>query len=162
MLEVSNVTERQTLQARADLLEDKPFLGNETEEYLNYINEIYPGTLSPQAMKYYKRDKERYLAINALMLGSGLRLSEVVSLNVDDISFDPNRVTVIYKVNKKDSVRIASLAMEYLANYLSIRDSRYQSDKYKATFFLSISKGATKRITGSAIEKNGGKILFWI
>lgn len=153
MQEISNVTERQTLQARADLLEDKLFLGNETEEYLNYINDVYPSTLSPQAMKYYKRDRERDLAINALMLGSGLRLSEVVNLNVDDISFEQNRVSVVRKGDKKDSVRIASFAMEYLANYLTIRDSRYHPDKYETAFFVSISKGIAKRITGSAIEK---------
>lgn len=153
MQEIANVTERQTLQARADLLEDKLFLGDETEGYLNFIRDIYPDSLSPQAMKYYKRDRERDLAINALMLGSGLRLSEVVSLNIGDISFDQNRVTVIRKGDKKDSVRIASFAMEYLANYISIRDTRYHPDKYENALFVSISKGAAKRITGSAIEK---------
>ncbi|MDT2670380.1 tyrosine-type recombinase/integrase, partial [Enterococcus dongliensis] len=68
-----------------------------------FISEIYPTELSTQAMKYYKRDRERDLAINALMLASGLRLSEVISINVGDINFDQNRVTVIRKGNKTDS-----------------------------------------------------------
>ncbi|MDT2670372.1 tyrosine recombinase XerS, partial [Enterococcus dongliensis] len=59
MQEITNVTDRQTLQARADLLEDKLFLGEETENYLQFISEIYPTELSTQAMKYYKRDRER-------------------------------------------------------------------------------------------------------
>lgn len=153
MNEMSNVTDRQTLQARADMLEDKLFLDDETEKYLEFIRDIYPKTISKQAMKYYNRDKERDLAINALMLASGLRLSEIVSLNVDDVNFDQNRVYVVRKGDKTDSVRIAAFAMEYLASYLEIRDSRYHPDKYEASFFLSISKGAAKRITGSAIEK---------
>lgn len=153
MQEITNVTDRQTLQARADLLEDKLFLGEETENYLQFISEIYPTELSTQAMKYYKRDRERDLAINALMLASGLRLSEVISINVGDINFDQNRVTVIRKGNKTDSVRIAAFAMDYLATYANIRQARYQPDKYEAAFFLSISKGSSKRITGSAIEK---------
>ncbi|MFB8450093.1 tyrosine recombinase XerS [Enterococcus thailandicus] len=153
MNEISNVTDRQTLQARADLLEDKLFLDDETDNYLTFIRDIYPTTLSKQAAKYYNRDCERDLAINALMLASGLRLSEVVSLDVKDLNFDQNRVLVVRKGDKTDSVRIAAFAMEYLAKYLSIRDSRYQPGKYETALFLSISKGSSKRITGSAIEK---------
>src|SRR5699024_4233898 len=44
-------------------------------------------------------------------------------------------------------------AMEYLANYRDIRASRYRADKYEKAFFLAISRGGSKRITGSAIEK---------
>lgn len=43
--------------------------------------------------------------------------------------------------------------MEYLANYRDIRASRYRADKYEKAFFLAISRGGSKRITGSAIEK---------
>ncbi|REC31087.1 tyrosine recombinase XerS [Enterococcus pseudoavium] len=153
MREIANVSDRQTLQARADLLEEKLFLGDDTENYLEFIRDSYPEKLSPQAMKYYRRDCERDLAINALMLASGLRLSEVVSINLADLNFEQNRVTVVRKGNKTDSVRIAAFAMEYLANYLAIRESRYHPDKYEYAFFLTISKGQAKRITGSAIEK---------
>lgn len=153
MKEVSNVSDRKTLQARADLIEDKLFLDTETEDYLTFIREIYPGTLSKQAINYYKRDRERDLAINALMLASGLRLSEVVSLDIGDVNFDQNRVAVLRKGSKTDSVRIAAFAMEYLANYLSVRKERYHPDKFEPALFLTISKGTSKRITGSAIEK---------
>lgn len=153
MREISNVSDRRTLQSRADMIEDKLFLGDETENYLEYIRDVYPKNLSPQAMKFYRRDCERDLAINALMLASGLRLSEVVSIDLEDINFEQNRVTVVRKGNKTDSVRIAAFAMEYLSNYLAIREERYHPDKYEQAFFLSISKGKAKRITGSAIEK---------
>lgn len=157
MREIANVSDRRTLQSRADMIEDKLFLGDETENYLEFIRDTYPETLSPQALKYYRRDFERALAINALMLASGLRLSEVVNIDSEDISFEQNRVRVIRKGNKTDSVRIAAFAMQYLAMYLEIRDERYHPDKYKQAFFLSISKGKAKRITGSAIEKMVGK-----
>src|SRR5699024_11832941 len=80
-----------------------------------------------------------------LMLGSGLRLSEVVNINIEDLDFENNRVAVLRKGNKKDSVRIAAFAMEYLANYRDIRASRYRADKYEKAFFLAISRGGSKR-----------------
>lgn len=153
MQSIDNVADKQTLQARADALEEKLFLDDETDEYLQYIKEVYPQSLSTQAKKFYNRDVERDLAINALMLGSGLRLSEVVNINIEDLDFENNRVAVLRKGNKKDSVRIAAFAMEYLANYRDIRASRYRADKYEKAFFLAISRGGSKRITGSAIEK---------
>lgn len=153
MLTVDNVKERQTLQARADALEDKLFLGEETHDYLAYIAEEYEESLSPQAKKFYKRDRERDLAINALFLASGLRLSELVRLDLTDISFDKNRAYVTRKGNKKDSVRIASFAMEYLAEYLEIRTSRYRASEETPAFFLGTYKGQGQRLSGNAIEK---------
>ncbi|KRL80454.1 site-specific tyrosine recombinase XerS [Ligilactobacillus equi DSM 15833 = JCM 10991] len=153
MEDLSNVTQRQTLQARADAIEDKLFLGDESQAYLDFIENIYPQNLTPRALLFHKRDLERNLALNALMLASGLRLSEVVGINLDDLDFENNRVSVLRKGSKKDSVRIAAFAMEYLDRYRQIRDSRYHPDKYEKAFFLTLTKGHSQRITGSAIEK---------
>ncbi|WP_281277678.1 tyrosine recombinase XerS [Vagococcus zengguangii] len=150
---VENVKEYQTLQARADAIEEQLFLGQETHDYLQFIDEEYGQTLTPQALKFFKRDKERDLAINALILASGLRLSEVVNLNLDELSFEKNRAYVTRKGNKKDSVRIAAFGMTYLARYLEVRTLNYPGAIDTTALFITTYKGQAKRMTGNAIEK---------
>lgn len=157
MNEVKSVAVKMTLQARADKISDYLFLGEQTQEYLDFIETIYPTKISTQAKKFYDRDKERDLAINALILYSGLRLSEVVNIDLEDLSFEKNRVRVVRKGAKDDAVYIGAKAMEYLAAYIEIRASRYKPDEDEPAFFLSRSSKQAKRMTGSAIEKMVGK-----
>lgn len=109
--------------------------------------------MSKRALIYYQRDVERDLAINALILGSGLRLSEVVNINLEDLSLEKNNVVVTRKGNKRDAVNIAAFAMEYLANYLAIRKERYKVTENEKALFLAIYQGEAKRISGIAIER---------
>ncbi|WP_122647181.1 tyrosine recombinase XerS [Enterococcus mediterraneensis] len=157
MNEVKGVAVKMTLQARADKISDYLFLGEQTQEYLDFIETVYPTKISAQARKFYDRDKERDLAINALILYSGLRLSEVVNIDLEDLSFEKNRVRVVRKGAKDDAVYIGAKAMEYLAEYIKIRESRYKPDSEETAFFLSRSGKQAKRMTGSAIEKMVGK-----
>ncbi|MCH0358048.1 tyrosine recombinase XerS, partial [Enterococcus faecium] len=86
MDQVATITDKTTLAARANAIEKKLFLDEDTQNYLDYIANEYKKTLSKRALIYYQRDVERDLAINALILGSGLRLSEVVNINLEDLS----------------------------------------------------------------------------
>lgn len=153
MEQVATIADRTTLAARANAIEKKLFLDDDTQNYLDYIEFEYKESLSTKALSYYLRDVERDLAINALILGTGLRLSEVVNINVSDLSLDKNNVVVIRKGNKKDSVNIAAFAMDYLVNYLTIRNIRYKAPDSEQALFLTIYKGKTKRMTGIAIER---------
>lgn len=153
MEQVSTIADKTTLAARANAIEKKLFLDEDTKNYLDYIANEYKNTLSKRALIYYQRDVERDLAINALILGSGLRLSEVVNINLDDLSLDKNNVVVTRKGNKKDAVNIAAFTMEYLANYLAIRKERYKVTKNEKALFLAIYQGEAKRISGIAIER---------
>lgn len=157
MLEVKSKSSKETLQSRADKISKYLFLGQETQQYLDFIEIVYPTQISNQALKFYNRDKERDLAINALILYSGLRLSEVINIDVEDLSFDTNKVRVIRKGNKDDVVYIGAAAMTYLDGYFKIRKSKYDPSGSESAFFLAKGKNGVGRMTGSAIEKMVGK-----
>ena len=65
MDQVATITDKTTLAARANAIEKKLFLDEDTQNYLDYIANEYKKTLSKRALIYYQRDVERDLAINA-------------------------------------------------------------------------------------------------
>lgn len=54
-------------------------------------------SLTGQAKVYYEKTKERDLAILTLLLGTGIRVSECVGLDINDVDFKNNGITVTRK-----------------------------------------------------------------
>ena len=114
---------------RAENIKQKLFLGDETEGFLNYIDQEYPQTLSNRALSSFNKNKERDLAIIALLLASGVRFSEAVNLDLRDLNLKMMVIDVTRKGGKRDSVNVAAFAKPYLEQYLAIRDKRYKTEK---------------------------------
>ncbi|WP_172207652.1 tyrosine recombinase XerS [Pseudolactococcus hodotermopsidis] len=153
MKKVATRSKPETLAARAENIKNKLFLGNETQEFLDFIDNDYEIKLSNRAMSSFIRNKERDLAIIALILASGIRLSETVNIDLKDLNLRTMIVEVTRKGGKRDSVNIASFAKSYLVNYLAIRDKRYYAEKHETALFLTLYKGKANRIDNSSIEK---------
>lgn len=159
MKKISTRKKQETLAARAANIKPKLFLGDETQAYLDFIENTYPQTLdtSTRSLNAFMKNKERDLAINALILASGIRLSEAVGLNLDDINLHTLRVEVLRKGGKRDSVNIAPFALRYLETYLAIRKERYQPERTEKALFLTFFSGQANRMDASSIEKMVGK-----
>ncbi|SKA12070.1 Site-specific recombinase XerD [Pilibacter termitis] len=159
MKKVSTRKKSETLAARAENIKPKLFLGDETAEYLNYIDEHYEHTLNSKtrARTAFLKNKERDLALNAIILASGIRLSEAVNINVGDLNLRTRRVEVTRKGGKRDSVNIASFGIPYLERYLEVRKAKYNPEKTQKALFLTNFKGQSNRIDASSVEKMVGK-----
>ena len=104
-----------------------------------------------QDNRNYKRD----YAITTLFLNCGMRLSELVGININDIDFDECKMTVIGKGNKERTVYLNKSCMVAINDYLSSRppqnlikkDSK-NSDK---ALFLSEQKQRISNRTVQAI-----------
>jgi integrase/recombinase XerC len=68
-------------------------------------------------------------AMMELMYGAGLRLAELVSLNVRDISLSKGDIRVIGKGDKERIVPFAGLAREWVANWLKVRGALASGDE---------------------------------
>ena len=53
--------------------------------------------LTGQKKVYYEKTKNRDLAIITLLLGTGIRVSECVGLDIQDVDFKNNGITVVRK-----------------------------------------------------------------
>lgn len=62
-------------------------------------------------------------AMMELMYSSGLRLAELVSLDLGDIQFTERQVRVLGKGNKERVLPVGRMALDWLAKWLAVRDS---------------------------------------
>ena len=67
------------------------------------------------------RNCERDHAILTLFLNCGLRLSELVGINLQDINFEDCKLNVIGKGNKERTIYLNKACMKAIADYLEIR-----------------------------------------
>lgn len=88
------------------------------------------------------RDK----AMLELMYATGLRVSELVSLNIDDIDINIGIIQVMGKGSKERIVPIGEYALEYLQNYYNqSRSNLAKNFKEKAVFISKHSKRITRQ-----------------
>ncbi|WEV60042.1 tyrosine recombinase XerS [Streptococcaceae bacterium ESL0729] len=153
MKKVATKKKRETLAARAANIKNKLFLGDESQEFLDFIADTYEEGLSPRARSSFRKNMERDLAIIALMLASGIRLSEAVNMDIRDINLNIMTAEITRKGGKRDAVAIAPFAGPYLEEYLTIRENRYKPEKRNTAFFLTTYKGVANRMDASSIEK---------
>ena len=153
MKKVSTQKKKETLAARAENIKNKLFLGDETQGFLDFIDRDYELDLSNRAKSSFYKNKERDLAIIALILASGIRLSETVNIDLNDLNLKTLVVEIMRKGGKQDAVNIAGFAKPYLTTYLAIRDKRYGAQKQDTALFLTTYKSKINRIDNSSIEK---------
>lgn len=67
------------------------------------------------------RNCERNHAILTLFLNCGLRLSELVGINLQDINFEDCKLNVIGKGNKERTIYLNKACMKAIADYLEVR-----------------------------------------
>ena len=84
---------------------------------LDYV-ESAGSTLSGQALKYYEKTRDRDLAILTLLLGTGIRVSECVGLDLTDVDFKNNGITVTRKGGNQMVVYFGNEVAEALKQYM--------------------------------------------
>lgn len=132
-------------------LHDKPIVKLDPDEVaalLDYI-EHAGDTLTGQKKAYYEKTKERDLAIFTLMLGTGLRVSECVGLDVEDIDFRNGGVRVHRKGGNEMIVYFGDEVAQALLAYLEARKNIQPLSGHEHALFYSTQR---KRIGVRAVE----------
>ncbi|WP_172250928.1 tyrosine recombinase XerS [Saccharibacillus deserti] len=128
--------------------------------FIDYIREGYAADVSAnkQALYAHAKNKERDACIASLILNSGLRVSEVINLNLSDLDVGNKLLHVLRKGSNdetfKTPVYFRDQARFALERYLPLRDSEYAASKREKALFLAIPNGQTegKRMTKRAIQ----------
>ena len=109
------------------------------------------------------RNCERDFAITTLFLNCGIRLSELVGINIQDISFDECKMNVIGKGNKERTIYLNKACMRAISDYLEVRPKEgiKHDDKHsEKALFLSerrerISNRTVQLIINKELTKAG-------
>lgn len=99
--------------------------------------------------KYHNVTKRRDLAMLSLFLGTGIRISECIGLNIDDFDFEQNAFVVTRKGGKEVILYLSDEVAQALTDYLDERLKIQALPGHEDAFFLSIQR---RRITQRAVE----------
>ena len=97
-------------------------------------------------------DSRRDYCIITLFLNCGMRLSELVGINIKDIDFYENRLKVLGKGNKERMVYLNTACVEALNSYLEIRSSNPKAKDEPALFISNQNKRISKRRVQQIVE----------
>ena len=109
---------------------------NEVAIFLDKI-EAGEGLSSKQA-KWHEQTVERDVAIATLLLGTGIRVSELVGLDLTDVDFENNCISIIRKGGNEDIVYFSDEVAESLFYYLETGRPRLRQYDNENSLFLSI------------------------
>lgn len=130
-------------------LHDKEIVRLEGREVDAMMDVVDSGTgLSERQQKYAENTRVRDLAIVSLLLGTGIRVSELVGIDMGDINFDDLSFVVTRKGGARVILYFSEEVAGYLYDYYILRESNEKAADTDA-LFLSLQN---KRITTRAVE----------
>lgn len=149
---------RQAIQKNPTLFVDMPKIHDkaiirldidEVAMLLDYVEEC-GDKLTGQRKVYYEKNKSRDLAILTLLLGTGIRVSECVGLDLQDVDFKNNGIKVTRKGGSEMVVYFGEEVRNALLNYMEgPRASATPLPDHENALFLSMQR---KRIGVQAVE----------
>jgi site-specific recombinase XerD len=131
-------------------IHDKTIVRLDVDEMVTMLDKVESGEdLSKKQINYHEKTKTRDLALITLLLGTGIRVSECVGININDI--DWNNMGV--KVHRKGGAEV----VVYFGDEVAIALNDYYEERKGITpvagneeaFFLSMQR---KRIGVRAVE----------
>ena len=149
---------RQLIKTNPTLLVDMPRIHEkeiirlEADEVASLLDFIERGgdNLTGQKRMYYEKTKERDLAIITLLLGTGIRVSELVGLDMNDVDFKNNGLHLIRKGRKEMTVYFGDEVADALLQYIEgSRGKIIPREGHENALFYSMQR---KRIGVQAVQ----------
>lgn len=131
-------------------IREKAIIRLEPDEVARLLDTVQNGEgLSPKQKEYHRLTQARDLAILTLFLGTGIRISELVGIDMDDINFSANEFSIIRKGGSEDILVFGKEARAALLAYMLEREAMHAKPGHEEALFLSLQK---TRITVRAVE----------
>lgn len=131
-------------------LHEKDIIRLDVDEVALLLDEVESGaSLTEKQKAYHEKTKIRDLALLTLMLGTGIRVSECVGLDLDDLDFKNGGIRIHRKGGKEVTVYFGSEVEDALLDYLDERNQMNPQAGHENALFLSLQK---KRIAVRSVE----------
>ncbi len=131
-------------------LHEKEIVRLDVDEVALLLDEVESGEkLTKRQMQYHEKTKVRDLALMTLMLGTGIRVSECIGLNLDDVDFKNAGIHIHRKGGKEVIVYFGDEVEEALRLYAEERGKIVPAEGHEEAFFLSMQR---KRLSVRSVE----------
>ena len=131
-------------------LHDKEIIRLEPNEVAILLDQVEDGSkLTKKEREYHKKTKIRDVALLSLLLGTGIRVSECVGLDLQDINFDVCGIKIRRKGGYEAVVYFGEEVETALLDYLEEREQIIPLEGHENALFLSLQN---RRMTVRAVE----------
>lgn len=132
-------------------IKEKPIVRLEVDEVAKLLDFLdNPKGMTEAQLKYHESTKERDMALVVLLLGTGIRVSEFVGLDVSHFDFENNSFIITRKGGSQVVLYFSDEVARILLNYLRVRQSLTPLPGHEEAMFLSLQR---KRLGVSAVQK---------
>lgn len=131
-------------------LHEKPIIRLEPDEMARLLSTVENGEgLTAKQKQYHQQNVIRDAAIITLFLGTGMRISELVGIDMDDLNFMSNEVRITRKGGNEEQMVFGQDVRRALLQYMVYREAIVPAEGHENAFFLSMQK---KRMSVRAVE----------
>lgn len=131
-------------------LHEKNIVRLDVDEVAILLDEVESGEkLTKRQQAFHEKTKVRDLAILTLMLGTGIRVSECVGLDIDDVDFKNNGIKIHRKGGQEVVVYFGNEVRDALMDYMKEREHTIACEGHTNALFLSLQN---KRLSVRSVE----------
>ena len=142
------IKENPAIQITTPKVHSKQIIRLDDSETSELIQSTETGeNLSDRQKKYHEKSKVRDVALITLLLGTGMRVSECVGIDLDDIDWPNDRIKILRKGGNESFVYFGEEVRDALLAYMEERDTVDSPDN---ALFLSYQYS---RISVRSVEK---------
>ena len=132
-------------------IHEKEIVRFEPNEVAAFLDNVESGNnLTDRQLSFHNKTRIRDLALLTLLLGTGIRVSECVGLDINDVDFDNNGIKITRKGGNESIVYFGDEVCDALLDYMEERKNIVPCEGHDNALFLSIQK---KRINVRSVEK---------
>lgn len=131
-------------------LHEKEIIRLDIDEVALLLDEVeHGGQLTEKQKEFHEKTKVRDLALLTLLLGTGIRVSECVGLDMNDVDFKNGGIRIHRKGGKEVTVYFGIEVEDALLDYLEQREQMVPEPGSEHALFLSLQM---KRISVRSVE----------
>lgn len=131
-------------------LHEKEIIRLDVDEVALLLDEVEQGdNLTEKQKAFHNRTRIRDLALLTVLLGTGIRVSECVGLNLEDVDFKNGGIHIHRKGGKEVTIYFGTEVEESLLDYLDERKAITPEPGSEEALFLSLQR---KRINVRSVE----------
>ena len=135
---------------RVAKMHEKEIIRLDPDEVARLLDEVESGdNLTKSQKAFHEKTKLRDTAILTLLLGTGIRVSECVGIDIQDIDFKNTGIKIRRKGGYEAVVYFGDEVELALLNYLEYRETLSALSGHEDAFFLSLQN---KRISVRSVE----------